>query len=235
MKRAVVIAATFAFVLAGSASAAERVSPSERAAINRTLDGFVNHALKRQDVGAAWNLVTPDLRTGISRSSWDAGNVPVIPFRAGGKTFHQWTVDSATPTAVNFELIVPAAKTKDSSIQFFGTMRKIHGRWLVDAFNPSATFGGGAVVSGSDYAPPPGGGGTGEATLGSVWIVIPAVLIVAGILFVIGWFLFGWARGRRRRETLRPLDPLVLRKRESEPAMRVSGSPNPHEQEPQTR
>ena len=213
------VTALFALVLAGSASAAAQISPTERAAINRTLDGFVNHAVKRHDVDAAWNLVTPDLRTGISRSAWDAGNVPVIPFRAGGKTFHQWTVDSATPTQVDFELIVPAAKTKDSSIQFFGTMQKIHGRWLVDAFNPSATFGGGAVVSGSDYAPPPGGGGTGEATLGSVWIVIPAALIGAGILFLIGWLLFGWVRGRRRREHLRPLDPLLIRKRESEPAL----------------
>lgn len=221
MKRATAVIAFLALVLAGSASASAQISPAERAAINRTLDGFINHALKRQDVDAAWNLVTPDLRTGISRSSWDAGNVPVIPFRAGGTTFHQWTVDSATPTQVDFELIVPAAKTKDSSIQFFGTMEKIRGRWLVDAFNPSATFGGGAVVSGSDYAPRPGGGGTGEATLGSVWIVIPAVLIGAGILFLIGWLLFGWARGRRRRESLRPLDPLVVRRRDSssEPAL----------------
>jgi hypothetical protein len=221
VKRTVGLTAFLIFVLVGSPSGAGQISPSERAAINRTLDGFVNHAVKRQDVDAAWSLVTPDLRTGISRSSWDAGNVPVIPFRAGGKTFHQWTIDSATPTEVNFELIVPAAKTKDSSIQFFGTMQKIHGRWLVDAFNPSATFGGGAVVSGSDYAPSPGGGGTGEATLGSIWIVIPAVLIGAGILFLIGWFLFGWVGARRRRENLRPLDPLVIRRRgsSSEPAL----------------
>jgi hypothetical protein len=221
VKRATAVIAFLALVLAGSASASAQISPAERAAINRTLDGFINHALKRQDVDAAWNLVTPDLRTGISRSAWDAGNVPVIPFRAGGTTFHQWTVDSATPTQVDFELIVPAAKTKDSSIQFFGTMKKIRGRWLVDAFNPSATFGGGAVVSGSDYAPQPEGGGTGEATLGSVWIVIPAALIGAGILFLIGWLLVGWARGRRRRESLRPLDPLVVRRRDSssEPAL----------------
>jgi hypothetical protein len=219
VKRAIAVTAFLALVLAGSGSGAAQISPAERAAINRTLDGFVNHAVKRQDVDAAWNLVTPDLRTGISRSSWDAGNVPVIPFRAGGKTFHQWTVDSATPTEVNFELIVPAAKTKDSSIQFFGTMQKLRGRWLVAAFNPSATFGGGAVVSGSDYAPPPGGGGTGEATLSSAWIAIPAALIGAGILFLIGWFLVGWVRGRRRRQDLRPLDPLVIRKRDSEPAL----------------
>jgi len=216
VKRAIGVAVFLALALAGSASAAAQISASERAAINQTLDGFINHALKRQDVDAAWNLVTPDLRTGISRSSWDAGNVPVIPLRARGTTFHGWTVDSATPTEVNFELIVPAAaKSKDSSIQFFGTVQKLRGRWLIDSFNPSATFGGGAVVSGSDYGPPPaGGGGTGEATLSSAWLAIPAVLIGAGILFLIGWFLFGWVRARRRRrEDLRPLDPIVVRRR----------------------
>ena len=219
MKRTFAAAAILALVLAGSATA--KISPADRAAINRTLDGFVNHALTRKDVDAAWNLVTPDLRTGITRKSWDAGNVPVIPYPAAGKTHHEWTVDSATPTQVNFELIVPAAKTADSSIQFYGTMRKIGGRWLVDSFNPSATFGGGAVVGAQDFAPQQNGGpGTGVATLGSVWIVVPAALIGAGILFLLGWFLLGWLRARRRREHVRPLDPLVLRRRDSsEPAL----------------
>lgn len=218
MKRAIALAALFAVVLTGSAAAA-RISPLERAAINRTLDGFVNHAVKRRDVDAAWTLVTPELRSGISRSSWDAGNVPVIPYRARGNTFHEWTVDSATPTEVDFELMISEAKSKDNSIQFFGTMRKIHGRWLVDSLNPSATFGGGAVASGSDYGPPPAAQGTGVARLGSAWVAIPAILIGAGILFLIGWFLFGWFRARRRRrESVRPLEPLVIRPR-SEPGI----------------
>ena len=68
MKRATAVIAFLALVLAGSASASAQISPAERAAINQTLDGFINHALKRQDVDAAWNLVTPDLRTGISLS-----------------------------------------------------------------------------------------------------------------------------------------------------------------------
>jgi hypothetical protein len=219
VKRTIAVTTLLALVVAGPAAA--KISPSDRAAINRTLDGFVNHALTRKDVDAAWNLVTPDLRTGITRKSWDAGNVPVIPYPAAGKTHHEWTVDSATPTQVNFELIVPAAKTADSSIQFYGTMRKIGGRWLVDSFNPSATFGGGAVVGAQDFAPQQNGGpGTGVATLGSVWIVVPAALIGAGILFLLGWFLFGSLRARRRREHVRPLDPLMPRRRErSEPAL----------------
>jgi hypothetical protein len=219
VERTIAVITLLALLFAGSATAA-KISPSERAAINRTLDDFVNHALKRQDVDAAWNLVTPDLRTGITRKSWDAGNVPVIPYPAAGKTHHEWTVDSATPTQVNFELIVPAAKTADSSIQFYGTVRKIHGRWLVDSFNPSATFGGGAVVGAQDFAPQQNGGpGTGVATLGSVWIVIPAALIGAGILFLLGWFLFGSLRARRRREKVRRLDPVLPRRRASEPAL----------------
>jgi hypothetical protein len=219
VKRAIAVAALFALVLTGPAAAA-RISPSERAAINRTLDGFVNHAVKRRGVDAAWSLVTPELRSGISRSSWDAGNVPVIPYAAKGNTFHQWTVDSATPTEVDFELMISQAKSKDNSIQFYGTMRKVRGRWLVDSLNPSATFGGGAVASGSDYGPPPAAQGSGVARLGSAWIAIPAVLFGAAILFVIGWFLFGWVRARRRRRTnLRPLDPLMIRKRDSEPAL----------------
>ena len=203
--------------MAGPAGAT-RLPIAEREAINRTLDRFVDSAVKRHDVAASWNLVTPEMRAGVSRSAWDKGNLPVIPYSAGGTTFHDWTIDSASATEVDFELMIPSEKSKSDSIQFNGTMRKQHGRWLVDSFNPSATFGGGAVVSGSDYAPPPGGGGTGEATLGSVWIVIPTALIGAGILFLIGWFLFGWVRGRSRREHLRPLDPLI-RKRESEPAL----------------
>ena len=220
MKRAIAIAAFFALVLTGSAAAA-RISPPERAAINRTLDSFVNHAVKRRNVDAAWTLVTPELRSGISRSSWDAGNVPVIPYHARGDTFHEWTVDSATPTEVDFELMISEANSKDNSIQFYGTMRKLHGRWLVDSLNPSATFGGGAVASGSDYGPPPAAGqSSGVSRLGSAWIAIPAALFGAGILFLIGWFLVGWLRARRRRaQNVRPLDPLVVRKRDSEPAL----------------
>jgi hypothetical protein len=217
VKRALVVSSLLALVLAGTAGA--RVTPSERQAIDRTIDGFVNHAVKRQDVDASWNLVTPSLRSGTSRKSWDAGNVPVAPFPAEGATFHGWTIDSATPTQVDFELIVPSRKGKDSSIQYNGTVRKIDGRWLIDSFNPSATFGGGAVVGAQDFQPQQGGG-SGVATLGSIWIVIPAVLIGGGLLFLVGWFFFAWLRGwRQRRDYRRPLEPIRLRRNESEPAL----------------
>ena len=221
MKRALVVAAILAFVVAGPSDAAP-LPQAERQAINHTLDLFVNSAVKRQNVDSAWNLVTPEMRAGVSRSAWDKGNLPVIPYPAGGTSFHDWTIDSASATEVDFELMIPSEKSKSDSIQFNGTMRKQQGRWLVDSFNPSATFGGGAVVGPHDFtASSGGGGGKGVARLGSVWIAVPAALIGGGIVLVLGFFVFIWLRNRRayRRANLRPLEPIVVKRRESEPAL----------------
>ena len=220
MRRALVVTAILAFVIAGPAGAA-RLPQAKRQAINRTLDRFVNTAVKRQNLDSAWNLVTPELRAGISRSAWDKGNLPVYPYPARGTTFHSWTVDFASPNEVDFELMIGRSKT--DSIQFTGTMKKLHGRWLVDSFNPAATFSaGGTVVGPHDFAASSGGGGgKGVARLGSVWIAVPAALIGGGILLVLGFFVFVWLRNRRayRRAHLRPLEPIVVKRRGSEPAL----------------
>jgi hypothetical protein len=216
-----VVTAVLTFIMAGPA-AATRLPQVEREAINRTLDRFVNSAVKRHDVAASWNLVTPEMRAGVTRSAWDKGNLPVIPYPAGGTSFHDWTIDSASATEVDFELMIPSEKSKSDSIQFNGTMRKELGRWLVDSFNPSATFGGGAVVGPHDFtASSGGGGGKGVARLGSIWIAVPAALIGGGIVLVLGFFAFIWLRNRRayRRANLRPLEPIVVERRESEPAL----------------
>jgi hypothetical protein len=220
VKRALVVTAILAFIITGSAGAA-RVPQAERDAINRTLDQFVNTAVKRHDVDAAWNLVTPELRAGISRSDWDKGNVPVIPYPARGTTFHDWTVDFASAKEVDLELMI--GKSKTDSIQFSGTMKKLHGRWLVDSLNPNATFsGGGTVVGTHDFTAPSGAGdSTGVTKLGSSWIAIPVVLFGGAILCALGFFAFIWLRNRRayRRAEVRPFEPIVVKRRDSEPAL----------------
>jgi hypothetical protein len=220
VKRALVVTAILPFIISAPAGAA-RVPQAERDAINRTLDQFVNTAVKRHDVDAAWNLVTPELRAGISRSDWDKGNVPVIPYPARGTTFHDWTVDFASPKEVDLELMI--GKSKTDSIQFSGTMKKVHGRWLVDSLNPNATFsGGGTVVGTHDFTAPSGAGdSTGVTKLGSSWIAIPAMLFGGAILCALGFFAFIWLRNRRayRRAEVRPFEPIVVKRRDSEPAL----------------
>jgi hypothetical protein len=222
MRRAIVVTAILAFALAGSASAA-RISSADRQEINRTVDVFVNSAIKRHDEQASWNVVTPSFRYGVSRAAWAKGSLPVYPYPARGTTFHSWTVDSASPTLVDFELMVPSRLSKTDSIQFQGEVKKIHGRWLINSFNPAATFAGsGTVVGPNDFtASAGGGGGKGVARLGSTWIALPAALIGAGLLLVLGWFFLVWMRSRRayRRIERRPLEPIVVKRRDSEPAL----------------
>ena len=216
MRRGVVFASILALVLTGSASA--RIAPTERREIDRTIDGFVDSAVKRQNLDSSWNLVTPEMRAGVSRAAWDKGNVPVYPYPAAGNTFRGWTIESATPTEVDFELMIESRTSKGDSIQYTGTVKKVNGHWLIDSFNPEATFGGGAVVGPHDFVAGRGGDSKGVARLGSAWIAIPVLVIGAGILVLLGWFAFTWIRNRRaRRAYRRPLEPIVVRQRESEP------------------
>jgi hypothetical protein len=221
VKGLLVATAVLALMLAPPAGAA-RLSHADRQAINRTLDAFVDSAVKRKNVDGSWNLVTPELRAGVSRAAWDAGNLPVYPYPAGGTTFHSWTVDFASKNEVEFELMIPSRLSKSDSIQFTGTMKKVGDSWLVDSFNPAATFaGGGTVVGPHDFtASPGGGGGKGVARLGSTWIALPATLMGGALLILLGWFLYTWVRNWRvRRAYRRPLEPIVVNRGDSEPAL----------------
>ena len=212
------VTAVLALVLAAPATAA-RVSPADRAAINQTLDAFVNSAIKRKNVSASYDLVTPNMRYGVTRADWNTGDLPVYPFPAVGKRFHNWTVDFVKPNHIGVELMLSSRKS--DSIQYFGEMRKLHGRWLVDSFSPSATFGGGAVAGPHDYAAGAtggGGGGNGGITqIGSDWIALPVILLAGGVLLLLGWLVYVFVRNRRRvkKAAIRPLEPMVVRKRDS--------------------
>jgi len=109
---------------------------------------------------------------------------------------------------VGFELMISSRKSRSDSIVFTAEVKKIHGHWLVDSFNPSATFGGsGTVVGPHDFAAQSGGDGARVTSLGSAWIALPAVLGGAGVLLLVGWLLVAWQRNLRaaRRYEPRPL------------------------------
>ena len=67
MKRGVLVFALLAALVAAPAQAAYRLKPVERHAIDATLDRFVAAAVQRHDLAASYDLVTPAMRTGISR------------------------------------------------------------------------------------------------------------------------------------------------------------------------
>lgn len=216
-----------ALAVAASATAASpvRVSPADRAAINATLDVLVNHAVKRKDVGRSYDVVTPALRAGMTRTQWSRGSIPVYPYPAAGSTFHQWTVQYRTRDEIALELILsPNARNKKKLGQFLFHvyLQPKNGRWLVDSFMPGATFapeGEAPVVQAAgDFGATPGGTTYNRAgaertrrppLVSSVYIVVPFAVMGLLLLGVAAWFVVGKVRYARlvgaQRQDLPPL------------------------------
>src|SRR5437762_4729948 len=92
----------------GPAAAAKtpRLAPSDRAAVNATLDIFVNHAVKRHNPAAAYDVITPTMKAGMTRQQWSHGDIPVYPYPAAGRHFHGWTIQYRTRDELSVELIL---------------------------------------------------------------------------------------------------------------------------------
>jgi hypothetical protein len=197
-----------------------RVTPSERAAINATLDQFVNHAVKRKGVAASFSTVTGDLRAGLTRKQWATGSIPVYPYPASGKTFHEWTIRYRTKDEIGLELILrPTTHGELGPILFHVYLSPMRdGRWLVNSFMPGATFApDGAkpkVVAMNDFLPQAQGDGKpgGSGRVNELFAFVPFAVI--GLLFasLVGWGVFSHYRDRRFARTSRKgLPPLTMR------------------------
>jgi len=223
MKLVLAAAAALALTAAAPAAAAPRLSPADRAAITRSIDTFVNHAVTRQNPAAAYGVVAPEMRPGISRAQWArGGDLPVYPFPARGKT-HPWNVLYVTKAEVGLELeLIPRAGSKQGPIIFHIYLRPVRGgRWLVDSFMPVATLaplgkGKTKVRSVRDFSP--GSAGDGQVAspgqIGPIWLIVPFGIV--GLLLV-GLAAWGVGRAIRNRRLAGPrggsLPPLRPRTR----------------------
>jgi hypothetical protein len=210
VRRGVFVAALLAVLFAAPAHAAYRLKPAERRAIDATLDRFVPAAVQRHDLAASYDLVTPAMRTGISRRAWAHGQTNVMTYPARGTRFHGWTVDLARPGYVMLDLILqPRRGTQVGPMIFTLELRRLHGRWLVASFIPSASFAGaertGSMQAFADYGPL-ASRNPKPKHVNRLFLIGPAlvVLLIVGIRAAI--VLRGWRRNRRaEREFGRPL------------------------------
>jgi hypothetical protein len=186
-----------ALVLAVPAQA--KVSAADRAAINRTLDAFVATAVRRHDVAKSYNLMTPQERGGMTRAQWAKGDIPVYPYPARGTSWHGWVLDYALKNEVAFELVLePQRGHKLDPISFSASVKRIHGRWLVDSFYPAATFmtSEHRVIGPRDFAAPSMVSAAGNSRLGAVWILVPASVGFLGVVALIGFLVVNFLRSR---------------------------------------
>ena len=189
-----------------------RLSAADRKAISESINTFVNHAVKRQDVAASYDVTAPELRAGMTRKAWAKGDIPAYPYPARG-TSHGWTVLYVTRDEVAVNLILrPKPGVRMRGILFNVYLRPVHGKWLVDSFMPAATintelFGGAArVTSVRDFSPGEQSGGPHGKSLISPDIgYIPFALLAlffVGLAGALGW---GALRNRSPAGTLPPL------------------------------
>ena len=223
-----------ALAVTGTAAAAKRyhLAPSDRKAINATLDTFVNHGVKRKDVGASYDVVTQTMRGGMTRKQWSRGSIPVYPYPAAGHQFHGWTILYRTKDEVAIELLLSpraSSRRKLGRYIFHVYLQPAHGRWLVDSFMPAATFAPEgqqpyvqaaadfmAAPSGSTYNRP-GHKATGLRQISAIYAIIPFGIIGLLLLGLAGWGVAAKLRDRRisgpRGEGLPPL-PARFRNRQ---------------------
>jgi hypothetical protein len=188
-----------------------RVTPTERRAINATLDRFLGAALDRSSPATAWRLAGPELKAGSTLSQWRAGTSPIPYFPPREKTFRGWTTVDAGPRYVVFDHLVvhPRHGSKTSSWIFTGEVVKRGSHWLVNrlytiAVMKKPTKAGTHQLGPQDFAAPgaSASGAPREQTggaLGTQWLIIAGVL--AGLVFVfpLGFVVASGVRARRRR------------------------------------
>ena len=102
----------------------------------RTAQKFIQTAVLRNDVGAAWALVTPHVRGGLTRAQWNTGNIPVVPYpqeKFGGAKFK---IDRHRERDILLEVLLTSHKPGVAPIDdFLELVPSSHG-WLVQNFTP---------------------------------------------------------------------------------------------------
>jgi len=197
------------------ASAAPRMSPSDRAAISTLIDRFVKDVVLRRNLAEGWDLAGPDLRGGTTRKAWLAGTgVTVEAFPVRGNDFRDaWTGNLVSPTRGELSVILhPKPGSGYDETAATVDVRKIGGRWLVDLFYSTAVFRTSkshhgscglqnCAVSGPNDFGPAGGGsalGNSSARIGSQWLWI-VLAAVGGLVVAVPLGIFVRVKRRDRR------------------------------------
>jgi hypothetical protein len=198
------LAVLTALVLGAPAALAARLTHADKVAINQTIDTFVNHAVKRQNPGAAYDVVSADMRNGASRKAWSHGSIPAYPYPARGTTFHNWTFAYREGNEIGINLmLMPRHGSKLGPYAFSVTLIRSGPRWLVDTFQPAATFAPtnaktAKVTAVTDFAPgPPAEGNVGPTHVSSNWAFVPFAFLGVFVVGLAAFAVYATMRNRR--------------------------------------
>jgi len=116
----------------------------KRAAARRVLKTFIGTAVVRHDVSRSWDIVTGDLKSGMTRREWNRGDIPVVPYPAATKGRGTWSaVRYSYPKTVGLEVFVfPKPGSGYSAMTADVELAKGHdGKWRIDYWMPNKFHG----------------------------------------------------------------------------------------------
>jgi hypothetical protein len=102
---------------------------------------FINTAVARKNLNAAYDIVGPQIKQGMSRAEWNTGNIAVVPFPMDSLDYAPFKVDYAYERDILMEIALLAKpKSGVKSQIFFIDLKKFgkgaNARWLVDNWVP---------------------------------------------------------------------------------------------------
>jgi len=178
------------------------LAKSDIAASEQALDHFVRTAVLRRNVDDSYDLVTRQLRAGLTRSQWHTGDIPVAPFAAKDFAFAKSKLQYSHGNLARYDVLIWAKpKAATSSTSFSMELRAVGAgksrRWLVDYFEP---IGGGISMPAKPPRNPLSVRSQPSATdppLGAAWVFVPLSIFSLIVLVPTGLAIRGWRRNRR--------------------------------------
>jgi heme exporter protein D len=177
-----------------------RLPDAERKEAIRTASRFVETAVTRERTQESFELVSEDLRQGLTREEWASGNIPVQPYPVDGA---RWKLDYQYANEIGLQVyVVPKAGAQLRPMVFLMTMRKgPQGGWLVDSWVPRPGS------AGSDSAAPAASSSSGivpplqlvenGGKISRVWLAVPIALL--SLVFIVPAVVMTRERLRVRR------------------------------------
>lgn len=185
------------------------VTPLVRRQVDATVNEFVRTAVVRRNLPSAWRLASPEMRQGVTRSQWNRGDLPVVPYPAKALRAASWRLTFIDGQRIGIDVTV-FPKLKSGALRLVYSARLSptgkgrQRRWLVDSWYPNVTLGAepppSARKDGKQEAGEEPVLSYGRARLSTAWLLVPLgifslIVLVPVVLLVRGAF------ARRRART----------------------------------
>jgi hypothetical protein len=175
----------------------------------RTISQFVQTAVLRKDLDAAWTLASPTLREGLTRAEWNRGKLPVVGYPAKAVENIGWRLDYAYRDDVVLDVMLTAKPGSGVGTGIFLIeLKRPKDRWLVESWLPRKEF------AAAEPAATPKGAERRSARQGPVarpdpngeqiskgWFAIPLAFVALILLIPLGFFVSN-VRARRHYRSL---------------------------------